>query len=124
MPGRRAVLGRGRCYMNESGGPVSALLKFYKAEPEQLIVVHDEIDLPYGDMRVKFGGGDNGHNGLKSDPQARSAPVTTTGSGSGSVGRRARQETADFVLKPFSTHRAVASSTCTSTGRRTRWSRC
>jgi len=66
MPGHRVVIGRARSYMNESGGPVSALLKFYKAEPDRLIVVQDEIDLPYGELRVKFGGGDNGHNGLKS----------------------------------------------------------
>jgi peptidyl-tRNA hydrolase, PTH1 family len=65
-PGIRTVLGRGRCFMNESGGPVAGLLHFYGAEPKNLVVVHDEIDLPYGDLRVKFGGGDNGHNGLKS----------------------------------------------------------
>lgn len=66
VPGIRTVLGRARSYMNESGGPVSTLLSFYKAEPSQLIVVHDELDIPYSEMRVKFGGGDNGHNGLKS----------------------------------------------------------
>jgi PTH1 family peptidyl-tRNA hydrolase len=66
VPGVRAVLGRGRCYMNESGGPVSGLLAFYKVPVERLVVVHDEIDLPFGDLRVKCGGGDNGHNGLKS----------------------------------------------------------
>jgi peptidyl-tRNA hydrolase, PTH1 family len=64
--GVRLVLGRGRSYMNESGGPVAALLHFYRAATDHLVVVHDEIDLPYGDLRVKFGGGDNGHNGLKS----------------------------------------------------------
>jgi PTH1 family peptidyl-tRNA hydrolase len=66
LPGVRAVLVRGRCFMNESGGPVSGVLKFYGADPGQLVVIHDEIDLPYGDLRVKLGGGDNGHNGLKS----------------------------------------------------------
>jgi PTH1 family peptidyl-tRNA hydrolase len=65
-PGVRAVLARGRCYMNESGGPVSGLLAFYKAEPSRLVAIHDELDIPYGELRVKFGGGDNGHNGLKS----------------------------------------------------------
>ena len=65
-PGIASCSGGPARYMNESGGPVSALLKFYKAEPERLIVVQDEIDLPYGELRVKFGGGDNGHNGLKS----------------------------------------------------------
>ena len=66
LGGPRVVLGRGRCYMNESGGPVAAVSKFYKVGPEQLVVVHDELDLPFDTMRVKRGGGDNGHNGLRS----------------------------------------------------------
>lgn len=100
-PGVRAVLGRGRCYMNESGGPVSALLKYYKADPQQLVVIHDELDVPYGDLRVKYSGGDNGHNGLKS---IRSA----LGTGDYyrlrvGIGRpRGRQDAADFVLTAFS----------------------
>ena len=64
-PGVRAVLARPRSYMNDSGGPVAGLLRFYKLEPDRLVVLQDEIDLPYGRMRVKFGGGDNGHNGLR-----------------------------------------------------------
>ena len=52
--------------MNESGGPVSALLDFYKVPLDRLVVVHDELDLPFGALRLKLGGGDNGHNGLKS----------------------------------------------------------
>jgi PTH1 family peptidyl-tRNA hydrolase len=64
--GLRAVLAKPRSYMNESGGPVSGLLRFFKIEPGRLVVVQDEIDLPFGSLRVKFGGGDNGHNGLKS----------------------------------------------------------
>jgi len=101
LPGVRTVLGRGRCYMNESGGPVSALLNFYKAEPDRLVVIHDEIDIPYGDLRVKHGGGDNGHNGLRSIRKSL---------GTGDfyrvrigVGRPpGRQDAADFVLSPFS----------------------
>ena len=102
IPGVRTVLGRGRCYMNESGGPVSALLKFYKATPEQLVIVYDELDLPYGDMRLKFGGGDNGHNGLKS-------VRASLGTGDwyrvrvGISRPPGRQAPADYVLKPFST---------------------
>jgi PTH1 family peptidyl-tRNA hydrolase len=102
VPGIRTVLGRGRCYMNESGGPVAGLLKFYKATPEQLVVVYDELDLPYGDMRVKFGGGDNGHNGLKS-------VRASLGTGDwyrvrvGISRPQGRQAPADYVLKPFST---------------------
>jgi len=65
-PGIRTVLGRTRSYMNESGGPVAGLTAFYKIPPERLVVVHDELDLPLGTVRLKFGGGDNGHNGLRS----------------------------------------------------------
>ena len=101
-PGPRVVLARPRCYMNESGGPVKALATFYKLEPEQLVVVHDEIDIPFGTLRIKLGGGDNGHTGLRS---LRSALGTgdfyRVRSG---VGRPpGRQEVADFVLSNYST---------------------
>jgi peptidyl-tRNA hydrolase, PTH1 family len=59
-----------RSYMNLSGGPVAALAAFYKIPPERLIVVHDELDIPFGTIRLKLGGGDNGHNGLRSVTQA------------------------------------------------------
>ena len=100
-PGPRVVLARPRCYMNESGGPVKALATFYKLEPEQLVVVHDEIDIPFGSLRIKLGGGDNGHNGLRS---LRSALGTgdfyRVRSG---VGRPpGRQDVADFVLTNYS----------------------
>lgn len=61
-----AVLAKPLTYMNLSGGPVKALSDFYKLGPDRLIVVHDELDVPYGALRAKLGGGDNGHNGLKS----------------------------------------------------------
>jgi PTH1 family peptidyl-tRNA hydrolase len=64
--GPRVVVIRPRCYMNEVGGPVKALLSFYKVGPERLVAVHDELDHPFDTMRVKFAGGDNGHNGLRS----------------------------------------------------------
>lgn len=64
--GVRAVLARPRCYMNESGGPVSTLANFYKIPVDHIVAVHDELDLPFDTLRVKFGGGDNGHNGLRS----------------------------------------------------------
>lgn len=63
------VLARPTSYMNESGRPVAALLRFYKGEPGNLIVVHDELDIPFDDIRVKSGGGVAGHNGLKSIAQ-------------------------------------------------------
>ena len=64
--GTRVVLARARAYMNETGGPISALTRFYKIPTERLVAIHDELDLPFGTLRVKFGGGDNGHNGLRS----------------------------------------------------------
>ena len=98
--GVQAVLVKPLSYMNESGGPVKALAKFYKVEPEQIIVLHDELDIPLATIRVKLGGGDNGHNGLKS---IRSA----MGSGDWfrvrlGIGRPpGQQDPADFVLRNF-----------------------
>lgn len=107
LGGPRVVLGRGRCYMNESGGPTKTLATFYKVPPERLVVVHDELDIPFETLRVKMGGGDNGHNGLKS---IRSA----LGSGDFyrvrvGVGRPpGRQSPADFVLSDYAkTERVV-----------------
>jgi peptidyl-tRNA hydrolase, PTH1 family len=101
-PGPRVVLARPRCYMNESGGAVKALATFYKLEPEQLVVVHDEIDIPFGTLRVKLGGGDNGHNGLRSVRAALgTGDFHRVRSG---VGRPpGRREVADFVLSNYST---------------------
>ena len=90
-----------RCYMNDSGGPTKSLADFYKIAGDHIIVAHDELDIPYQSTRVKFGGGDNGHNGLKS---------ITSALGSGDyfrlrlgIGRPpGQQDPADFVLKPFS----------------------
>jgi PTH1 family peptidyl-tRNA hydrolase len=101
ISGIRTVLAKPRSYMNESGGPVSGLLKFFKVEPAGLVVVHDELDIDFGVLRVKFGGGDNGHNGLKSIRKSL---------GTGEyyrvrfgVGRPpGRQNPADFVLNEFS----------------------
>jgi PTH1 family peptidyl-tRNA hydrolase len=96
----RAVLARPRSYMNESGGPVAALTAFYKVAPEHVVAVHDELDLPFDTLRVKLGGGDNGHNGLRSMRQSL---------GTGDfyrvrvgIGRPpGRQSPADFVLSPY-----------------------
>jgi PTH1 family peptidyl-tRNA hydrolase len=65
-PGPRAVLAKPTSYMNESGGPVAGLAQFYSVEPGRLVVVHDELDIPFGDIRLKLGGGEGGHNGLRS----------------------------------------------------------
>jgi len=64
------TLARPRSYMNLSGRPVAALAAFYKIPPERLVVIHDELDIPFGAVRLKLGGGDNGHNGLRSITQA------------------------------------------------------
>ncbi|GAA2861913.1 aminoacyl-tRNA hydrolase [Streptosporangium fragile] len=66
LAGVPAVLAKPLSYMNLSGGPVKALSDFYKVDPARVLVVHDELDIPYGALRAKLGGGDNGHNGLKS----------------------------------------------------------
>ena len=95
------VLAKSRGYMNETGGPAKALLDFYKIETTQVIAVHDELDLPYNALRIKQGGGDNGHNGLKSLTASFSnADYFRIRMG---IGRPiGDQDPADFVLKPFS----------------------
>ncbi|MBV8928571.1 MAG: aminoacyl-tRNA hydrolase [Mycobacteriaceae bacterium] len=66
LAGYPVVIGKPRSYMNESGRQVAALAKFYSAPPEDLIVVHDELDLEFGRIRLKLGGGEAGHNGVRS----------------------------------------------------------
>ena len=66
LAGRRVALARPISYMNESGGPVGRLARWYKVPASDLVVVHDEIDIPFGEVRVKVGGGTAGHNGLGS----------------------------------------------------------
>lgn len=84
--GRRVVLAKPSSYMNLSGGPVAGLRDFYKVGTANIVAIHDELDLDFGALRLKLGGGDNGHNGLKSMTKAMGP--TTTGRGSGSAGRR------------------------------------
>jgi PTH1 family peptidyl-tRNA hydrolase len=101
LSGTRAVLAKPRSYMNDSGGPVTALRDFFKVPLDRLVVVHDELDLPFGRLRIKLGGGDNGHNGLRSLRRSL---------GSGEfhrvrfgVGRPPGQmDAASFVLRDFS----------------------
>jgi PTH1 family peptidyl-tRNA hydrolase len=66
LAGSRVVIARPTSFMNESGRPVRKLMDFYKAPLERLVVVHDEIDIPFGEIRLKAGGGTAGHNGLRS----------------------------------------------------------
>lgn len=70
LPGPRVILAKPTSYMNVSGGPVAALMKFYQLSVERILVVHDELDLPSEILRLKRGGGEGGHNGLKSISQA------------------------------------------------------
>ena len=96
----RVVLAKPKSYMNESGGPVTSLRDFFKVPPDRLVVIHDELDLPYGTLRVKLGGGDNGHNGLKS--LRRSLGIGEFYRVRFGVGRpMGRQDPADFVLSDF-----------------------
>jgi len=100
-PAPRVVLARPRSYMNEIGGPVKALTTFYKVQPGRVVAIHDELDIAFGTLRVKLGGGDNGHNGLKS-------MRSSLGTGDfyrvrAGIGRPpGRQDPADFVLSAYS----------------------
>ncbi|AZM61803.1 MULTISPECIES: aminoacyl-tRNA hydrolase [unclassified Streptomyces] len=98
--GRRVVLVKPMSYMNLSGGPVNALREFYKVPVERVVAVHDELDIDYGTLRLKRGGGDNGHNGLKSLTQAFGRDYHRVRFG---IGRPpGRMQVADFVLRDFS----------------------
>lgn len=96
------VLAKPLSFMNLSGGPVKALADFYKVTPDRVIVIHDELDIPYGALRAKTGGGDNGHNGLKSITKTlgtRDYPRIRFG-----IGRPpGRMDAATFVLRDFAT---------------------
>ncbi|WP_159797159.1 aminoacyl-tRNA hydrolase [Puerhibacterium puerhi] len=99
-PGPRVVLAKPTTYMNTSGGPVSGLAKYYGVEPEQVLVVHDEVDIPFDTIKLKTGGGEGGHNGLRDISKAlgtKDYVRVRVG-----VGRPpGRMDTADFVLKDF-----------------------
>ena len=101
VAGVPCVLAVPSSYMNVSGPPVRALASFYSVEPERLVVVHDDLDLPLGALRLKAGGGDGGHNGLRS-------VRASMGTGDwlrvrvGIDRPPGRQDPADYVLRPFS----------------------
>ena len=100
--GPRVILAKPLTYMNLSGGPVSALARFYGIEPENVVAVHDEIDIPFGTVKLKLGGGEGGHNGLRDISKALGTKDylrVRVG-----VGRPpGRMDTADWVLKDFGT---------------------
>ena len=101
LAGRRVVLARPTAYMNESGGPVRGLLDYHSIPPTDLVVLHDELDIPFASVRLKRGGGEGGHNGLRSI--SRSAGTKDYLRVRVGIGRPpGRQDPADFVLKDFS----------------------
>lgn len=99
--GPKVILMKSLGYMNTSGGPVSAIAKFYGIDPGHVIVVHDELDIPFDTIKLKIGGGEGGHNGLRDITKALDTKGyyrVRTG-----IGRPpGRMDTADFVLEPFS----------------------
>ena len=102
LSGQRVELLVPRSFMNESGGPVKAAVDFAKVPIDRVIVIHDELDLPFGSLRVKLGGGDNGHNGLKS--LRRSLDTGDFYRVRVGIGRPpGRQDPADYVLRAFGT---------------------
>ena len=101
LQGQRVVLVKPRTYMNDTGQAVAPLCSYYKVEPGHLIAVHDELDLPFGALRVKWGGGDNGHNGLKS--MRKSLGTGDFYRARVGIGRPpGRMDAAAFVLRDFS----------------------
>lgn len=102
VPGPRTVLVAPTTYMNVSGPPIAQLASFYSVPPERIVVIHDDVDLPFEAVRLKRGGGEGGHNGLRSLSQVlgtRDYLRVRAG-----VGRPPeRMDTADFVLQAFST---------------------
>lgn len=100
--GPRVVLAKPMSYMNVSGGPVSGLAAFYSVDPAHVVVVHDEIDIPFNTVKLKLGGGEGGHNGLRDISKALATKDylrVRVG-----VGRpQGRMDTADYVLRDFST---------------------
>ena len=99
--GSKIVLAKSTSFMNLSGNPVSKLLKFYSLDATRLIVIHDELDLEYSDIRAKFDGGHAGHNGLRDISAKVGTNYHRVRFG---IGRPPGQlPVADFVLKDFST---------------------
>jgi PTH1 family peptidyl-tRNA hydrolase len=98
--GNKIVLAKSTSFMNLSGNPVSKLLKFYSLDANRLIVIHDELDLEYSDIRTKFDGGHAGHNGLRDISAKVGTNYHRVRFG---IGRPPGQmPVADFVLKDFS----------------------
>jgi len=101
LAGRRAVLAKPRGYMNLSGGPVANAARFFSVAPTDVVVVHDDLDLEFGVVRLKRGGGEGGHNGLRSI--SKSLATKDYLRVRFGIGRPpGRQDPADYVLKRWS----------------------
>lgn len=99
--GQSVVLAKSSGYMNTSGGPVQSLMTFFKVPAERLIVIHDELDIPFADVRTKIGGGHAGHNGLRDIIGRIGQQFHRVRCG---IGRPpGNQEVASFVLSNFNT---------------------
>ena len=96
----KIVLAKPNSFMNVSGTPVASLAKFYSGPPEQVVIVHDELDIPFDSIRLKVGGGHGGHNGVRDVARAlNTADFPRVRAG---IGRPpGRQDPADWVLSPF-----------------------
>ncbi|HAS33160.1 MAG TPA: aminoacyl-tRNA hydrolase, partial [Microbacterium sp.] len=96
----KLILAKPNSFMNVSGGPVSSLAKFYGIDSERVVVVHDELDIPFDTIKLKSGGGHGGHNGVRDVAKALGTPEfprVRVG-----IGRPpGRQDPADWVLDPF-----------------------
>jgi PTH1 family peptidyl-tRNA hydrolase len=98
--GPKLILAKPLTYMNLSGAPVSQLVQFFKVPVDNVLAVHDELDLPYGQVRAKRGGGEGGHNGLRS--MSKSLGTKEYARVRFGIGRPpGRQDPADFVLSDF-----------------------
>ncbi len=101
--GDKLVLAKPNSFMNVSGGPVAGLARFYGIDPERVVVVHDELDIPFDTVKLKVGGGNGGHNGVRDVAKALGSPEfarVRVG-----IGRPVgRQDAADWVLDPFAAH--------------------
>jgi PTH1 family peptidyl-tRNA hydrolase len=98
--GAKLVLAKPNTFMNVSGGPVAGLAKFYGIDPAHVVVIHDELDIPFDTIKLKVGGGHGGHNGVRDVAKALDTPAfprVRVG-----IGRpHGRQDPADWVLDPF-----------------------
>lgn len=102
ISGEQAVLLKPMTYMNESGRSIQPAMAFFKAQPSELLVIHDELDLPFGDIRLKFGGGHAGHNGLRSTmAHVGTGEFARLRIGIGRPPPGFRGEVADYVLSSF-----------------------